>query len=173
MLERSIEFRGNRLTPHTPSINLTPLTMAETMQKSTLVKKESATRNWVLVDLDGKILGRAATRIADLLRGKTKSNFTPHIDMGDFVVAINASKIRLTGNKLKDKIYYKHTGFRGGLKETTAEKMLLKNPQAMIIKAVKGMLPKNRLQNHLMKKLKVYAAAEHPHAAQQPKTIEI
>jgi len=143
------------------------------MQKSTLVKNETLNRGWVLVDLDGKILGRAATRIADILRGKSKVDFTPHVNHGDFVVAINAAKIRLTGNKLKDKIYYKHTGFRGGLKEITAEKLLLKDPTALIIKAVKGMLPKNRLQNHILKKLKVYAAAEHPHAAQQPKAVEI
>lgn len=143
------------------------------MQKSTLVKKEEANRGWVLVDLNGKILGRAATGIANLLRGKTKTTFTPHIDMGEFVVAINAAKIRLTGNKLKDKIYYKHSGFRGGLKEITAGKLLLKDPTALITKAVKGMLPKNRLQNHLLKKLKVYAATEHPHAAQQPKPVDI
>lgn len=142
-------------------------------QKSTIVKNETADRGWVIVDLDGKILGRAATQIADILRGKTKVTFTPHVNHGDFVVAINASKIRLTGNKWKDKVYYKHTGFRGGLKEITAEKLLLKDPSALIIKAVKGMLPKNRMQDHLLKKLKVYAATEHPHAAQQPKTVEI
>jgi len=143
------------------------------MQKTTLAKKETIQRGWVLVDLNGKILGRAATRIADLLRGKTKVVYTPHVDAGEFVVAINASKIRLTGKKLDDKIYYKHTGFRGGLKEITAGKLLLKDPTALIIKAVKAMLPKNRMQDHLLKKLKVYAADRHPHTAQQPKALEI
>lgn len=143
------------------------------MQKCTLAKKETTIRNWILVDLDGKILGRAATQIANILRGKTKATFTPHMDAGDFVVAINAAKVRLTGKKLTDKIYYKHTGFRGGLKETPAGKLLEKDPTALIIKAVKGMLPKNRMQDHFLKKFKVYAGSEHPHTAQQPKTIEI
>ena len=143
------------------------------MQKSTIAKQETVERGWVLVDLNGKVLGRAATRIADLLRGKTKTIYTPHVDTGEFVVAINAAKIRLTGKKLTDKIYYKHTGFRGGLKETTAGKMLEKDPTFLIIKAVKGMLPKNRMQDHFLKKLKVYADDQHPHAAQQPKSIEI
>ena len=143
------------------------------MQKSTIAKKETVVRDWVLVDLDGKILGRAATQIGNILRGKTKAIFTPYRDAGDCVVAINAAKIRLTGKKLTDKIYYKHSGFRGGLKETPAGKLLEKDPTALIIKAVKGMLPKNRMQDHFLKKLKVYAASEHPHTAQQPKTIEI
>jgi large subunit ribosomal protein L13 len=143
------------------------------MQKTTLAKKETVQRGWVLVDLNGKVLGRAATRIADLLRGKTNVLYTPHVDAGEFVVAINASKIRLTGKKLTDKIYYKHTGFRGGLKEITAEKLLLKDSTQLIIKAVKGMLPKNRMQDHLLKKLKVYATDTHPHAAQQPKAVQL
>jgi large subunit ribosomal protein L13 len=143
------------------------------MQKTTIAKKETVERGWVLIDLDGKVLGRAATRIADILRGKTKTIYTPHVDTGDFVVAINASKIRLTGNKLADKVYYKHTGFRGGLKEITAEKLLLKDSTQLIVKAVKGMLPKNRMQDHLLKKLKVYAEEKHPHAAQQPKAVQL
>jgi len=143
------------------------------MQKCTLAKQETAPRGWVMVDLDGKILGRAATEIANILRGKNKAVYTPHTDTGDFVVAINASKIRLTGKKLTDKIYYKHTGFRGGLKETPAGKLLEKDPTQLIIKAVKGMLPKNRMQDHLLKKLKVYAADKHPHAAQQPKVVTL
>jgi large subunit ribosomal protein L13 len=123
------------------------------MQKSTLAKKETVERGWVLVDLTDKVLGRAASKIADILRGKTKVIYTPHVDAGDFVVAINAAKIRLTGKKLTDKIYYKHSGFRGGLKETPAGKLLQKDPSQLIIKAVKGMLPKNRMQDHLLKKL--------------------
>ena len=143
------------------------------MQKSTLVKKEEAKRNWILVDLNGKTLGRAATQIANILRGKNKVLFTPHQDTGDFVVVINAEKVHLTGNKLKDKIYYKHTGFRGGLKEVTTGTLLQRKPERLIKDAVHGMLPKNKQTQHLMKKLKVYTGAEHPHAPQQPKTIEI
>lgn len=143
------------------------------MQKTTLIRKEDVKRDWVLVDLDGKILGRAATKIADILRGKNKPTFTPHTDTGDFVVVINAGKVRLTGKKWKDKIYYKHSGFKGGLKETTAEKLLIKDATALIRKAVNGMLPKNRTQDDLMKKLKIYADDKHPHAAQQPKVTEI
>ena len=147
--------------------------MTQKTQKTTLIKMEEVQRNWALVDLSGKVLGRAATRIADILRGKTKPTFTPHADTGDFVVAINAAKIRLTGNKLLEKVYYSHSGYRGGLKEVTAGKLLLKKPEDLIIKAVKGMLPKNRTQKHTLAKLKVYASAEHPHAAQQPKPVEI
>lgn len=143
------------------------------MQKTTLVTKENAPRGWVIVDLEGQVLGRAATRIADILRGKNKTLYTPHIDAGDFVVAINASKIRLTGRKPQQKIYYKHTGFKGGLKEITAEKLLLKDPGRLIVKAVKGMLPKNKIQEHLINKLKVYAGTKHPHEAQQPKAITL
>lgn len=143
------------------------------MQKTTLVTKEAVRRNWVLIDLDGMILGRAATRIADVLRGKHKVNFMRDQDNGDFVVAINARKIRLTGKKLTDKIYYKHTGYIGGLKETPAGKILEKRPETLIEKAVHGMLPKNRMKDHLMKKLKVYADDQHPHAAQMPQPDKI
>ncbi len=144
-----------------------------TSQKTTLLKTETAQPGWVLVDLKGKVLGRAATRIADILRGKNKPIFTRHIDSGDFVIAINAAKIRLTGKKLTDKIYYKHSGFKGGLKETPAGKLLQKNPGELVFRAVKGMLPKNRMQEHLINKLKIYADGEHPHQAQQPKTVEL
>ncbi len=143
------------------------------MQKSTLATEQTTERRWVIVDLDGKVLGRAATRIADLLRGRANVRYTPHVDTGDFVVAINASKMRLTGKKLEDKIYYRHTGFRGGIKQITAGQLMDKDPTAVIIKAVKGMLPKNKMQDHLLKKLKVYATAEHPHTAQQPKTLAL
>lgn len=143
------------------------------MQKTTLAKEGEVKRNWVLVDLEGKTLGRAATRIADILRGKTKVIYTPHTDTGDFVIAVNAQKIKLTGDKLHKKIYYRHTGYIGGIKEVTAEKLLQRNPEGLIRKAVNGMLPKNRSQKHLMRKLKIYPLAEHPHAAQQPKPVEI
>ena len=143
------------------------------MQKTTLAKTENTPHGWVIVDLEGQVLGRAATRIADILRGKNKVTFTKHIDTGDFVIAINAAKIKLTGRKPHQKVYYHHTGFRGGLKEITAEKLLIKNPTALIEKAVKGMLPKNKMQEHTIRKLKIYAGAEHPHAAQQPKAMTL
>ncbi|MBI3541386.1 MAG: 50S ribosomal protein L13 [Deltaproteobacteria bacterium] len=143
------------------------------MQKTTLAKEGEIKRNWVIVDLNGKVLGRAATQIAIILRGKNKVIYTPHADTGDFVVAINAQGIRLTGKKNSDKIYYSHSGFRGGLKEVTAEKLLLKDPTELVRKAVHGMLPKNRLSKHLIRKLKIYPTAEHPHEAQQAKAITL
>ena len=143
------------------------------MQKTYLAKEGEIVRDWVLVNLDGKVLGRAATQIANILRGKNKPVYTPHTDTGDFVIVINASKVKLTGNKLKDKIYYRHTGFIGGIKEVTAERLLLKDPAEMIRRAVHGMLPKNRMNKHLLRKLRVFAGAEHPHAAQQPKAVEL
>lgn len=136
------------------------------MQKSFYPKEGDIQRNWVLVDLKGRTLGRVATEIADILRGKNKPTFTPSVDMGDFVVAINASQIKLTGKKLTDKIYYHHSGFRGSTTETPAGKILTTKPEILIEKAVKGMLPKNKTQQHFMKKLKIYAGAEHPHVAQ-------
>jgi large subunit ribosomal protein L13 len=130
-------------------------------------------RQWLLFDLDGVVLGRAATRIAGLLRGRHKATYTPHIDMGDFVVVINAEKVKLTGDKLQKKMYYRHTGFRGGIKETVAAELLDRKPEEVIRKAVKGMLPKNKMQDHLLKKLKVYAGTEHPHTAQNPSTVDL
>lgn len=143
------------------------------MQKTTLAKQGEVVRNWVLVDLKGKVLGRAATRIADILRGKNKVIYTPHADTGDFVIAINASGIKLTGKKATDKIYYHHTGYIGGIKGITAGKLLAKNPSKLLHRAVHGMLPKNKMNKQLLRKLHVYSGAEHPHAAQQPKAIEI
>lgn len=143
------------------------------LQKCFQAKKDEVPRNWVVVDLTDKVLGRAATRIADLLRGKTKPQFTPHIDTGDFVVAINAAKLKLTGQKKSQKIYYRHTGYKGGIKEETAGSLLDRKPERLILKAVQGMLPKNKMQKHYLKKLKVYAGADHPHEAQQPKVLEI
>lgn len=134
-------------------------------------KKSEQDRKWLLIDLDGAVLGRAATRIANLLRGKHKPTFTPHLDMGDFVVAINAEKIRLTGKKLTDKIYYRHSGYPGGIKARNAGEILEKKPSELIRLAVSGMLPKNRTRKHLLTKLRIYAGAEHPHAAQQPTAI--
>jgi large subunit ribosomal protein L13 len=139
---------------------------------STQVAKPSdIQKNWYVVDLDGKVLGRAAAEIARVLRGKHKPIYTPSVDTGDFVIVLNASKVRLTGNKMADKVYHRHTGYPGGLKSISAGKLLDKKPEMLIEKAVKGMLPKNKLGRKMFKKLKVYAGPEHPHAAQQPKEL--
>ncbi len=139
-----------------------------TRQKSTLATPENAERNWLLVDVEDQVVGRAASRIAQLLRGKERPTFTPHVDAGEFVVVVNAAKVRFTGNKRSEKVYYRHTGYPGGLKETTADEQLAKHPDRVLRDAVWGMLPKNRLSRQLMKKLKIYTGAEHPHAAQAP-----
>ena len=138
-----------------------------------MAKKEAVQRSWYLVDADNKVLGRLASELAKILRGKNKPDFTPHVDTGDYVVVINAEKVNLTGNKLKDKVYYRHSGYPGGIKSMTAEDLKAKRPEDLVRLAVKGMLPKNRLGRKLFKKLKVYAGAEHPHQAQQLKPIEI
>lgn len=141
--------------------------------KTISVKEQDVEREWFLVDLEGQTVGRAATRIAMILRGKHKPTFTPHTDTGDYVVCINADKIRFTGNKLADKMYRRYTGYIGGLKEATAGEVLARHPEDIITFAVKGMLPKNRLGRQLIKKLKVYAGNEHPHHGQQPKPYEL
>ncbi|KIE43244.1 50S ribosomal protein L13 [Geobacter anodireducens] len=143
------------------------------MKTTKVAKKEEVTRDWYLVDADNKVLGRMATEIANILRGKKKPIYTPSVDTGDFVVVVNAEKLQLTGNKLADKMYYHHTGFPGGIKSITAGKLIEKKPEDLIRKAVKGMLPKNKLARHMLKKLKVYAGPEHPHEAQQPKILDI
>ena len=143
------------------------------MKTTQVAKKEDVTRDWYLVDVDNKVLGRVATEIANVLRGKNKPTFTPSVDTGDFVIVVNAEKIALTGKKHADKIYYSHTSFPGGLKEISAGKLIEKKPEELLKKAVKGMLPKNKLARHMLKKLKIYTGATHPHAAQQPKTLNI
>ena len=125
-------------------------------------------RNWLLVDANGPALGRLATQIADALRGKHKPEYTPHVDTGDFVVVVNAEKISVTGNKRADKLYYRHSGYPGGIKSRTLDDMLERRPEEVIRLAVKGMLPRNRLARKQLTKLKVYAGPDHPHAAQQP-----
>ena len=130
-------------------------------------------RNWLLVDAKGQTLGRLATQIADALRGKTKPEYTPHCDTGDFVVVVNAEKIAVTGNKRADKKYYRHSGYPGGIKERTLNDMLERRPEEVIRKAVKGMLPRNRLARKQLTKLKVYAGPDHPHTAQQPTPMEL
>ena len=141
--------------------------------KTYQAKKEELEHQWYLVNAEGKILGRLATKLADLLRGKTKPTYTPHLDTGDFVVVVNAGKVALTGKKMKDKKYYHYTGYPGGIKEMSAEKLLAKKPTEMIRIAVKGMLPKNSLGRQMLRKLKVYAGPNHPHEAQKPITLEI
>jgi large subunit ribosomal protein L13 len=130
-------------------------------------------RDWVVIDAEGKTLGRLATQIADLLRGKRKPTYTPHVDVGDFVVVVNAEKIRVTGNKLAAKRYYRHSGYPGGLRSRTLGDMLERRPEEVIRKAVRGMLPRNRLGRKQLTKLKVYAGPDHPHAAQKPQPLEI
>ena len=129
-------------------------------------------RNWYVIDAQDKILGRMAAEIARRLRGKHKPEFAPHIDTGDFIVVVNAKKVKVTGQKLEKKKYYRHTGYPGGLKETTLAKMMESKPEEVIRHAVKGMLPKNRLGRAMLKKLKVYAGPDHPHQAQQPQALE-
>ncbi len=130
-------------------------------------------RSWVVVDAAGKTLGRLATQIADTLRGKRKPQYTPHIDVGDFVVVVNAERIAVTGNKRTDKRYYRHSGYPGGLKSRSLQEMLDRRPEEVIRLAVKGMMPRNRLARKQLTKLKVYAGPEHPHAAQQPAPLEL
>ena len=144
------------------------------MKKYTYSAKQSDNQqNWCVFDAEGAVLGRLASSIASRLRGKHNPLFTPHVDMGDWVIVVNADKIVLTGNKFDQKYYYRHSGYIGGLKTITAKKMLEKRPEDLIRFAVKGMLPKNRLGSKLFKKLKVYAGATHPHEAQQPEGINL
>ena len=143
------------------------------MKNSYMQKKETVERNWYVIDAEGINLGRLATRVADVLRGKHKPTFTPHIDCGDFVIVVNASKVNLTGNKLNDKIYYNHSGYTGGLRERTAKEMRENYSVEMIERAVKGMIPHNRLGRQVAKKLFVYEGAEHPHMAQKPVEMKV
>jgi large subunit ribosomal protein L13 len=143
------------------------------MKNTYMQKKEDVKRTWYVIDAEGKNLGRVATEVAKLLRGKHKPTYTPHIDCGDYVIIVNASKVNLTGNKLKDKIYYNHSGYTGGLRERTAKVMKEQYPEEMIERAVKGMLPKGRLGRQMYKKLFVYAGNEHPHMAQKPEEMKI
>jgi large subunit ribosomal protein L13 len=141
--------------------------------KTFSAKGHEVKRDWFVVDASGKVLGRLASEIARRLRGKHKAEYTPHVDTGDNIIVINAEKVTVTGRKFKNKMYYHHTGFPGGIKSTNFEKLQDKNPIRIIELAVKGMLPKNPLGREMYRKLKVYAGNEHPHAAQQPKQLEI
>ena len=141
--------------------------------KTEVAKLENVKRDWYVADAQDVVLGRLASKIANVLRGKNKAVYTPSVDTGDFVIVVTAEKIALTGRKLADKVYYSHSGFPGGLKEITAGKLIEKKPEDLIKKAVKGMLPKNKLSRHMLKKLKIYAGASHPHDAQQPKNLTL
>ena len=141
--------------------------------KTYFATNETAENKWYVVDAQGKVLGRLATQIAKYLRGKHKPEYTPHTDVGDYIVVINAEQISVTGNKGQDKKYYDHSGFPGGIKEVSLEKLRVKNPRQIIERAVKGMLPKNPLGRDMLRKLKIYVGGEHPHSAQQPVEINL
>ena len=141
--------------------------------KSFIAKPAEVERKWYVVDADGKTLGRLASEVASVLRGKNKPTFTPHVDCRDYVIVINAEKVAVTGKKRNEKIYKKHTGYPGGLREITFDKLQQKKPEEIIRHAVKGMLPDGKLGRQMFKKLKVYSGAEHPHTAQKPETLEI
>ena len=141
--------------------------------ETTSIRAEEITHDWYIIDAENQILGRLASRVAQILRGKNKPQFTPHMDMGDFVVIINANKVKVTGNKMNDKKYHKHTGYIGNLKTSSLGDMLKKNPSFVIKNAVKGMLPKNSLGRDMIKKLKIFENEDHSHQAQKPKILEI
>jgi large subunit ribosomal protein L13 len=141
--------------------------------KTFSAKSHEVQRGWYIVDATGKVLGRVAAEVARRLRGKHKPEFTPHVDTGDYIVVVNADKLRVTGNKTKDKLYHRHSGYPGGIYSTSFEKLQQKHPERVLHFAVKGMLPKGPLGYAMIKKMKVYAGGEHPHTAQQPKTLEI
>ena len=139
--------------------------------ETTSIRANEITREWFIVDAEGQILGRLASEIAQIIRGKKKSFFTPHMDMGDFVVVVNAEKVKVTGNKEKDKTYFRHSGYPGGVTQISLRKVRQDYPERIIMNAVKGMLPHNRLGRQLLTHLKVYSGTDHPHSAQLPKTI--
>jgi len=143
------------------------------MRTTFMAKPNEVERKWYIIDAEGKTLGRLATEAASILRGKHKPQFTPHVDTGDFVIIINAEKIHVTGNKLQDKFYYRHSGYPGGLKKTSLNDLLKTKPERALQHAIFGMLPKNRLGRTLQTKLKIYAGTEHPHAAQKPEVWEL
>jgi large subunit ribosomal protein L13 len=141
--------------------------------KTVSAREQDIQRDWYVIDAQGQTLGRLATRVATLLRGKHKSNFTPHVDCGDYVIVVNANKVHVTGQKMSQKKYYRHSGYPGGLKQVSLRDQLQKFPDRVVESAVRGMLPKNRLGRRMFKKLKVYAGPTHPHEAQQPKSFEL
>jgi large subunit ribosomal protein L13 len=145
----------------------------KTVMKTYVATPENRQRDWYVVDADGRTLGRLATQIANVLRGKRKPEYTPHCDTGDFVVVVNAEKVAVTGNKREDKLYWRHSGYPGGIRSRSLGEMLERRPEEVLRRAVKGMLPRNRLARQQLRKLKIYAGPEHPHRAQQPKPLEL
>ncbi|MFS8641186.1 MAG: 50S ribosomal protein L13 [Symbiobacteriaceae bacterium] len=143
------------------------------VNRTYMAKPQDVERKWYVVDAEGKTLGRLASKVAAILRGKHKPTFTPHVDCGDYVIIVNAEKIQVTGKKRTDKVYYRHSGYPGGLKATTFEQMIARRPERVLELAIKGMLPHNRLGRRMYRKLKVYAGPEHPHAAQKPEPLEL
>ncbi len=141
--------------------------------KTFVPKLKDITRDWHLVDAEGRVLGRLASRVASILMGKEKPTYADFLDCGDFVIVVNAEKVRLTGKKLSNKLYYRHSGYPGGLKQMTAAEVLEKHPERVIRSAVKGMLPRNKLGRKMLLKLKIYAGGDHPHQAQQPRTLSL
>ena len=141
--------------------------------KSFVAKKEDISRDWFVVDATDQVLGRLASEVARRLRGKHKAVFTPHLDTGDFIIVVNAEKVALTGRKMEQKMYHRHSGYPGGIRSVNAKRMLETHPERVLISAVKGMLPKNRLGRQMLKKLKVYVGPEHPHEAQQPQSLSL
>ena len=141
--------------------------------KTIFAKKTDVLQSWHVVDADGLVVGRLASQVAKVLRGKNKPIFTPHVDTGDYVIIINADKVRFTGNKLDQKIYYHHTGYPGGIKEEVAKNIMEKTPERILYAAIRGMLPKNRLGRQQLSKLKVYSGPDHPHKAQNPETLNL
>ncbi|PSJ46696.1 50S ribosomal protein L13 [Zobellella endophytica] len=141
--------------------------------KTFVAKPETVKRDWYVVDAEGKTLGRLATEIARRLRGKHKPEFTPHVDCGDYIIVINAEKVQVTGNKAEDKIYYSHSGFPGGIKSISFEKLIIRKPEMVIESAVRGMLPRGPLGRAMFRKMKVFAGSQHNHAAQQPQVLDI
>jgi len=143
------------------------------MEKTSVAKKQDIEKRWYLIDAADKTLGRLASKVAKILMGKNKPIWTPNVDTGDFVVVINASKVRVTGKKLDDKVYYKHSGYLGGLKKETLRSLLNRKPETVVTLAVRGMLPKTKLGRQMIKKLKVYKGSEHPHSAQNPQPVDV
>jgi len=141
--------------------------------KTLFAKKGEIEKKWYVVDAEGMVVGRLASRVAAILRGKHKPTYTPHVDTGDYVVIVNADKVRFTGKKLEQKVYYHHTGYPGGLRKFTAKEIMRKHPERIIISAIKGMMPKNRLGRQQIKKLKVYCGPDHPHTAQKPEPLNL
>jgi large subunit ribosomal protein L13 len=153
--------------------NVSRLSSKRQNMKTVSMREQDVVRSWWIIDAEDKTLGRIATEVASRLRGKHKPEFTPHVDTGDYIVIVNAEKVRVTGNKEQGKMYWRHSGYPGGIRSTSVESMRAEHPERMLEIAVKGMLPKNPLGRAMFRKLKVYAGSEHPHAAQQPQVLEL